>query len=160
MPCRAGPASPRVAAMSVSVAAGNLPMRLLRKKIHKRNLKLRQRNLKLREAERAGTAGTGMGMGTGTGPRSLSPAAGRAPPLTACFLCPRSASGGLAEPPGGGTGGGGGSGGSPRGRSPRGGGAVPGGCRGEEEEEEEEEEGGGCSRERCVVFFGMPGFIP
>ncbi|XP_032046370.1 ATP-dependent RNA helicase DDX18 [Aythya fuligula] len=39
--------------MSVSVAAGNLPMRLLRKKIHKRNLKLRQRNLKLREAERA-----------------------------------------------------------------------------------------------------------
>ncbi|XP_035187852.1 ATP-dependent RNA helicase DDX18 [Oxyura jamaicensis] len=39
--------------MSVSVAAGNLPMRLLRKKIHKRNLKLRQRNLKLRAAERA-----------------------------------------------------------------------------------------------------------
>ncbi|XP_040418474.1 ATP-dependent RNA helicase DDX18 [Cygnus olor] len=52
-PCRAGPTSPRVAAMSVSVAAGNLPMRLLRKKIHKRNLKLRQRNLKLRAAERA-----------------------------------------------------------------------------------------------------------
>ncbi|XP_065606380.1 ATP-dependent RNA helicase DDX18 isoform X1 [Cyrtonyx montezumae] len=41
--------------MSVSVAAGNLPMRLLRRKIHKRNLKLRQRNLKLRE----GTAGPG-----------------------------------------------------------------------------------------------------
>uniref|UniRef100_A0A8C6YNZ7 ATP-dependent RNA helicase n=1 Tax=Nothoprocta perdicaria TaxID=30464 RepID=A0A8C6YNZ7_NOTPE len=42
--------------MSVAVAAGNLPMRLLRKKIHKRNLKLRQRNLKRREAERAGRA--------------------------------------------------------------------------------------------------------
>ncbi|XP_069717612.1 ATP-dependent RNA helicase DDX18 isoform X1 [Phaenicophaeus curvirostris] len=39
--------------MSVSVAAGNLPMRLLRRKIHKRNLKLRQRNLKLRAAEGA-----------------------------------------------------------------------------------------------------------
>lgn len=42
--------------MSVSVAAGNLPMRLLRKKIHKRNLKLRQRNLKLRAAEQEGQA--------------------------------------------------------------------------------------------------------
>ncbi|KAM6397129.1 ATP-dependent RNA helicase DDX18 [Pluvialis apricaria] len=43
--------------MSVSVAAGNLPMRLLRRKIHKRNLKLRQRNLKLlRAAEGAGGA--------------------------------------------------------------------------------------------------------
>ncbi|XP_065606381.1 ATP-dependent RNA helicase DDX18 isoform X2 [Cyrtonyx montezumae] len=39
--------------MSVSVAAGNLPMRLLRRKIHKRNLKLRQRNLKLREGQAA-----------------------------------------------------------------------------------------------------------
>uniref|UniRef100_A0A8C2UFX7 ATP-dependent RNA helicase n=1 Tax=Coturnix japonica TaxID=93934 RepID=A0A8C2UFX7_COTJA len=42
--------------MSVSVAAGNLPMRLLRRKIHKRNLKLRQRNLKLRAAEQEGQA--------------------------------------------------------------------------------------------------------
>ncbi|KAK2516376.1 Ddx18 [Columba livia] len=42
--------------MSVSVAASNLPMRLLRRKIHKRNLKLRQRNLKLREAEGAAQA--------------------------------------------------------------------------------------------------------
>lgn len=45
--------------MSVSVAAGNLPMRLLRKKIHKRNLKLRQRNLKLRAAEQEGQASLG-----------------------------------------------------------------------------------------------------
>uniref|UniRef100_A0A663DNB6 ATP-dependent RNA helicase n=1 Tax=Aquila chrysaetos chrysaetos TaxID=223781 RepID=A0A663DNB6_AQUCH len=45
--------------MSVSVAAGNLPMRLLRRKIHKRNLKLRQRNLKLRAADGAGTPGPG-----------------------------------------------------------------------------------------------------
>ncbi|XP_042683309.1 ATP-dependent RNA helicase DDX18 [Centrocercus urophasianus] len=45
--------------MSVSVAAGNLPMRLLRKKIHKRNLKLRQRNLKLRAAEQEGRASLG-----------------------------------------------------------------------------------------------------
>ncbi|XP_072198346.1 ATP-dependent RNA helicase DDX18 [Excalfactoria chinensis] len=42
--------------MSVSAAAGNLPMRLLRKKIHKRNLKLRQRNLKLRAAQQEGQA--------------------------------------------------------------------------------------------------------
>ncbi|XP_061860753.1 ATP-dependent RNA helicase DDX18 isoform X2 [Colius striatus] len=42
--------------MSVSVAASNLPMRLLRRKIHKRNLKLRQRNLKLRAADGAGEA--------------------------------------------------------------------------------------------------------
>ncbi|XP_008495249.2 ATP-dependent RNA helicase DDX18 [Calypte anna] len=34
----------------MSVAASNLPMRLLRRKIHKRNLKLRERNLKLRAA--------------------------------------------------------------------------------------------------------------
>lgn len=45
--------------MSVSVAAGNLPMRLLRKKIHKRNLKLRQRNLKLRAAEQEGQTSLG-----------------------------------------------------------------------------------------------------
>uniref|UniRef100_A0A8B9RV17 ATP-dependent RNA helicase n=1 Tax=Accipiter nisus TaxID=211598 RepID=A0A8B9RV17_9AVES len=51
--------------MSVSVAAGNLPMRLLRRKIHKRNLKLRQRNLKLRAAEGAGTAGPGRGRACG-----------------------------------------------------------------------------------------------
>ncbi|KAJ7407754.1 ATP-dependent RNA helicase DDX18 [Willisornis vidua] len=37
--------------MSVPAGASNLPMRLLRRKIHKRNLKLRQRNLKLRAAE-------------------------------------------------------------------------------------------------------------
>lgn len=43
----------------MSVAAGNLPMRLLRKKIHKRNLKLRQRNLKLRAAEQEGQASLG-----------------------------------------------------------------------------------------------------
>lgn len=49
----------RAAGMSVSVAAGNLPMRLLRKKIHKRNLKLRQRNLKLRAAEQEGQASLG-----------------------------------------------------------------------------------------------------
>eukprot|EP00076_Gallus_gallus_P048658 XP_422125.3 ATP-dependent RNA helicase DDX18 [Gallus gallus] len=65
----AGPALPsprvieggkeRAAGMSVSVAAGNLPMRLLRKKIHKRNLKLRQRNLKLRAAEQEGQASLG-----------------------------------------------------------------------------------------------------
>uniref|UniRef100_A0A8C3PQ49 ATP-dependent RNA helicase n=1 Tax=Calidris pygmaea TaxID=425635 RepID=A0A8C3PQ49_9CHAR len=42
--------------MAVSVAAGNLPMRLLHRKIHKRNLKLRQRNLKQREAEEAAEA--------------------------------------------------------------------------------------------------------
>lgn len=53
----------QAAEMSVSVAAGNLPMRLLRRKIHKRNLKLRQRNLKLREAEGAGTPGPGPGPG-------------------------------------------------------------------------------------------------
>ncbi|KAM9380205.1 ATP-dependent RNA helicase DDX18 [Phaethornis superciliosus] len=40
----------------MSVAASNLPMRLLRRKIHKRNLKLRERNLKLRAAEEAGEA--------------------------------------------------------------------------------------------------------
>ncbi|KAJ7402251.1 ATP-dependent RNA helicase DDX18 [Pitangus sulphuratus] len=39
--------------MSVPATASNLPMRLLRRKIHKRNLKLRQRNLKLRAAEGA-----------------------------------------------------------------------------------------------------------
>ncbi|RMC18773.1 hypothetical protein DUI87_04669 [Hirundo rustica rustica] len=39
--------------MSVPAAASNLPMRLLRRKIHKRNLKLRQRNLKLRAAQGA-----------------------------------------------------------------------------------------------------------
>ncbi|XP_422125.4 ATP-dependent RNA helicase DDX18 [Gallus gallus] len=65
----AGPALPsprvieggreRAAGMSVSVAAGNLPMRLLRKKIHKRNLKLRQRNLKLRAAEQEGQTSLG-----------------------------------------------------------------------------------------------------
>uniref|UniRef100_A0A8C3PYD9 ATP-dependent RNA helicase n=1 Tax=Chrysolophus pictus TaxID=9089 RepID=A0A8C3PYD9_CHRPC len=49
----------RAGGMSVSVAAGNLPMRLLRKKIHKRNLKLRQRNLKLRAAEQEGRASLG-----------------------------------------------------------------------------------------------------
>lgn len=49
----------RAAGMSVSVAAGNLPMRLLRKKIHKRNLKLRQRNLKLRAAEQEGQTSLG-----------------------------------------------------------------------------------------------------
>lgn len=75
----AGPAlpSPRVieggkewaAGMSVSVAAGNLPMRLLRKKIHKRNLKLRQRNLKLRAAEQEGTAGRGRAGGPGASER-------------------------------------------------------------------------------------------
>ncbi|XP_061205588.1 ATP-dependent RNA helicase DDX18 [Neopsephotus bourkii] len=42
--------------MSAPVVASSLPMRLLRRKIHKRNLKLRQRNLKLREIEGAGTA--------------------------------------------------------------------------------------------------------
>ncbi|XP_057286318.1 ATP-dependent RNA helicase DDX18 [Pezoporus wallicus] len=42
--------------MSAPVVASSLPMRLLRRKIHKRNLKLRQRNLKLREAEGAGEA--------------------------------------------------------------------------------------------------------
>ncbi|XP_034641792.1 ATP-dependent RNA helicase DDX18 isoform X1 [Trachemys scripta elegans] len=36
-------------------AAGNLPMRLLRRKIHKRNLKLRQRNLALQGAGLPGT---------------------------------------------------------------------------------------------------------
>lgn len=41
-------------------AAGNLPMRLLRRKIHKRNLKLRQRNLAL---QGAGPPGTGPGRG-------------------------------------------------------------------------------------------------
>ncbi|XP_056352599.1 ATP-dependent RNA helicase DDX18 [Oenanthe melanoleuca] len=39
--------------MSVPAAASNLPMRLLRRKIHKRNLKLRQRNLKLQAAQGA-----------------------------------------------------------------------------------------------------------
>jgi len=53
----------------VPVAARNLPMRLLRRKIHKRNLKLRQRNLKLRAAEGAGAAGPGRGR---AGLRSLS----------------------------------------------------------------------------------------
>ncbi|XP_065527414.1 ATP-dependent RNA helicase DDX18 isoform X2 [Lathamus discolor] len=42
--------------MSTPVVASSLPMRLLRRKIHKRNLKLRQRNLKLRAAEEAGEA--------------------------------------------------------------------------------------------------------
>ncbi|KAF4788146.1 ATP-dependent RNA helicase DDX18 [Turdus rufiventris] len=41
--------------MSVPAAASNLPMRLLRRKIHKRNLKLRQRNLKLQAAQGADT---------------------------------------------------------------------------------------------------------
>uniref|UniRef100_A0A8D0EFS3 ATP-dependent RNA helicase n=1 Tax=Strix occidentalis caurina TaxID=311401 RepID=A0A8D0EFS3_STROC len=59
--------------MSVSVAAGNLPMRLLRRKIHKRNLKLRERNLKLRAAEAAGTAGPG-GRACGASPRLSVPA--------------------------------------------------------------------------------------
>ncbi|XP_038277942.1 ATP-dependent RNA helicase DDX18 [Dermochelys coriacea] len=36
--------------MAAAAAAGNLPMRLLRRKIHKRNLKLRQRNLALQGA--------------------------------------------------------------------------------------------------------------
>lgn len=40
--------------MSVPATASNLPMRLLRRKIHKRNLKLRQRNLKLRAAQEEG----------------------------------------------------------------------------------------------------------
>lgn len=65
--------------MSVSVAAGNLPMRLLRRKIHKRNLKLRQRNLKLRAAEGAGTAGSGRA-GPGPGGRPC----GASPPASAC----------------------------------------------------------------------------
>ena len=68
----AGPALPsprvieggkeRAAGMSVSVAAGNLPMRLLRKKIHKRNLKLRA-------AEQEGTAGRGRAGGPGASER-------------------------------------------------------------------------------------------
>uniref|UniRef100_A0A674JAJ7 ATP-dependent RNA helicase n=1 Tax=Terrapene triunguis TaxID=2587831 RepID=A0A674JAJ7_9SAUR len=39
----------------MAAAAGNLPMRLLRRKIHKRNLKLRQRNLALQGAGPPGT---------------------------------------------------------------------------------------------------------
>lgn len=75
----AGPvaASPRVpgargsrcaAAMSVPAAASNLPMRLLRRKIHKRNLKLRQRNLKLQAAQGAGTGGRRRGASPGLAP--------------------------------------------------------------------------------------------
>lgn len=55
--CRECGVPAAAAAMSVPATASNLPMRLLRRKIHKRNLKLRQRNLKLLAAQGEGRGG-------------------------------------------------------------------------------------------------------
>lgn len=145
--------------MSVPAAASNLPMRLLRRKIHKRNLKLRQRNLKLLAAQGAGTGGRR---------RAASPrlSAGRA--VTNFVLCPLSVPllclsppcsalterGGFSGTPGGG--GGGGGGGARGGSSGRGGRGACGRSRtpqrGKEEKEEEEEKSGGQWRRWCVLL--------